>query len=73
MMRRAASAWFVAVALAAALWSAARPEQVDSWHTGTGATDNGAGGAVMMQASAIIASLVYHAANLPDRLPAGTQ
>jgi Zn-dependent M28 family amino/carboxypeptidase len=39
----------------------------DSWHTGTGATDNGAGSAVMMEASRIILETIKETGIKPRR------
>jgi carboxypeptidase Q len=39
----------------------------DSWHTGTGATDNGAGSAVMMEAARILLEMVRETGQQPRR------
>lgn len=39
----------------------------DSWHSGTGATDNGAGSAVMMEATRLIAEMVRATGTAPRR------
>ncbi len=40
---------------------------IDSWHTGTGTTDNGCGSAVVMEAARLLAAWVKQSGNAPRR------